>query len=53
MRTPGSSFSYGPSHYYVFGVLLECKLQAAGAGQNPLEYLNSRVLEPIGLQYAS
>jgi CubicO group peptidase (beta-lactamase class C family) len=52
-RAPGSGFSYGPSHYYVFGVLLERKLQAAGSEQNPLEYLNSRLLGPIGLQYAS
>lgn len=43
----------GPSHYYVFGVLLERKLQAAGSGQNPLDYLNARVLDPIGVQYAS
>lgn len=52
-RAPGTAFSYGPSHYYVFGALLERKLQAAGTGQNPLEYLDSRILGPIGVQYAS
>jgi len=53
VRVPGNAFSYGPSHYYVFGVLLERKLHAAGIEQNPLEYLNSRILDHIGVQHAS
>lgn len=53
VRLPGSAFSYGPSHYYVFGVLLQRKIEAAGFGQNPLEYLNARVFDRIGLEYAS
>lgn len=48
---PGSSFQYGPSHYYAFGVLLQRKLAQAGRDLNPLEYLEERVLAPIGLEY--
>ncbi len=50
---PGSFFQYGPSHYYAFGVLLQRKLAAAGTPMNPLEYLESRVLDPIGIDYQS
>ena len=53
VRVPANAFSYGPSHYYVFGVLLQRKLAAAGIAQNPLEYLNARVLDRIGVGYAS
>ena len=53
VRVPGNAFSYGPSPYYVFGVLLQRKLAAAGIAQNPLEYLNARVLDRIGVEYAS
>jgi CubicO group peptidase (beta-lactamase class C family) len=50
---PGNVFQYGPSHYYAFGVLLQRKLLNAGIDQNPLEYLDSILLEPIGLEYDS
>ena len=50
---PGSVFTYGPSHYYAFGVMLERKLAAAGMPMNPLEYLEARILDPIGLEYES
>ena len=48
---PSNAFQYGPSHYYAFGLLLERKLQQAGLSQNPLEYLDSLIFEPIGLEY--
>jgi CubicO group peptidase (beta-lactamase class C family) len=51
IRLPGAWFQYGPSHYYAFGVYLERKLEAAGQAINPLEYLEERVLGPIGLVY--
>ncbi len=50
---PGSKFQYGPSNYYAFAVYLEKKLQEVGIHQNPLEYLDSLVFQPIGLEYDS
>jgi len=47
----GSHFQYGPSHYYAFGVLLQRKLQNAGQDKTPLEYLEERILDVIGMQY--
>lgn len=53
-RNPaGSKFSYGPSNYYVFGALLERKLHANGIIKNPLEYLETEILDKIGLEYVS
>lgn len=51
IATPGTWFQYGPSHYYAFGVLLERKLSDAGRSIDPLEYLEERILDPIGLVY--
>jgi len=48
---PGSAFSYGPSQYYVIGELLRRKLEASGISQTPLQFLDSLVLQPIGLEY--
>lgn len=53
VNTPGSQFSYGPSNYYVYGVLLERKLNNNGISQNPLEYLESEIFNKIGLEYES
>jgi CubicO group peptidase (beta-lactamase class C family) len=50
---PGSTFQYGPSHYYVFGVLLERKLHNFGINMNPLQYLDSIIFQPIGFEYDS
>lgn len=50
---PGQLFSYGPSNYYAFGVLLQRKLQAKGLDPDPLHYLVQRILQPIGLTYES
>lgn len=50
---PGHSFAYGPSHLFAFGVYLQRKLAAAGKNPDPLRYLESRILEPIGLEIGS
>ncbi len=50
---PGTNFQYGPSNYYAFGVLLQRKLNSAGIQQTPLEYLDSLLFGPIGLEYDS
>src|SRR5205807_8066279 len=43
---PGSAFTYGPSHLQVFGELLRRKLN----GRNPSNYLQNKVLEPLGVR---
>ncbi len=44
---PGSAFLYGPSSLQVFHHLLEVKL--ARYGETPKQYLERRVLRPLGL----
>jgi CubicO group peptidase (beta-lactamase class C family) len=46
---PGTHFQYGPANYYVFGELMRRKL--APQHETPLQYLERRVLTPIGLKY--
>jgi len=53
VSAPGTRFQYGPSHYYAFGVLLERKLQKAGINQDPLQYLETRLLQKIGVTYST
>lgn len=43
--TPGSAYSYGPSHLAVFGAYLERKF-----GHDPLSLLQDRVLSPLGIE---
>jgi CubicO group peptidase (beta-lactamase class C family) len=50
---PGNNFFYGPSHYYVFGELLERKLHNDGRMLSPLEYLENEIFNKIGLEYES
>lgn len=45
---PGSTFVYGPSHLTVFGAFLKRRLN-----EDPLAFLQRRVLDPIGLSVAS
>lgn len=47
---PGERFQYGPSHLLVFGEVLRRKLAAAGQEDDPLAYLERRLLEPIGIR---
>lgn len=48
---PGTEFAYGPVPFQCFGELMRRKLTAAGVADDPLDYLNQRVFEPIGLKY--
>jgi CubicO group peptidase (beta-lactamase class C family) len=43
---PGARFVYGPSSYYVLGEVMKRKLTARK--QTPLQYLEQRILTPIG-----
>ncbi|MEW5869766.1 MAG: serine hydrolase [Chloroflexota bacterium] len=45
---PGSKFTYGAVPFQVFGEIMRRKLQPSG--QSPLDYLEARVFDPIGLQ---
>jgi CubicO group peptidase (beta-lactamase class C family) len=46
---PGSRFAYSPTPFQVFGEIMRRKLRAAGRGENPVAWLRSRVLAPIGV----
>jgi CubicO group peptidase (beta-lactamase class C family) len=46
---PGTKFQYGPAPMQVFGELLRRKLHAVGRPEDPLAYLTTRILDPIGL----
>lgn len=48
---PGSVFNYHPVHLYAFGGWLKRKLAASGERMDdPLDYLSSRILNPIGMK---
>jgi CubicO group peptidase (beta-lactamase class C family) len=49
---PGREFIYGPSHLAVFGAVLTRKLAAKGMDPDPVQYLERRILEPIGAKVA-
>jgi len=50
-QEPGTRFSYGPNPYQVFGEFMRRKLVAQGDYADPLEYLDARIFQPIGLDY--
>jgi CubicO group peptidase (beta-lactamase class C family) len=47
---PGERFQYGPGHLFVFAEVLRRKL--ASRGGDPLDYLEERILDRIGLAVA-
>ena len=49
VHAPGTTFSYGPNHFNVFGALIQRKMRAAKLRGDPLGYLQAHVLRPIGL----
>jgi CubicO group peptidase (beta-lactamase class C family) len=49
---PGTRFIYGPTPMQSFGEIMKRKLKAAGQPDDPLAYLERRILAPIGLRYA-
>lgn len=48
---PGTRFGYGPVPFQIFGEVMRRKLAARGMAESPLTYLDSRILQPIGLKY--
>lgn len=52
-HAPGSTFEYGPSHFYAFGAMLERALIAANAPQRTtMAYLQERVFGDLKLDRA-
>ena len=51
---PGAAFAYGPLNFQVFGEIMRRKLQSFEGGRyrDPLAYLEARVLQPAGVDYA-
>lgn len=45
---PGTTYRYGPEHYYALGMLMKRKLAPKGFA-DPLDYLKRRLFAPIGL----
>lgn len=48
---PEERFQYGPIPFQIFGEVMRRKLEARGMAGSPLTYLESRILQPIGLKY--
>lgn len=49
---PGTKFQYGPTPMQVFGEIMRRKLVAVGQDDNPRRYLERRIFEPLGIQFA-
>lgn len=47
---PGERFQYGSGPFQVFGALMMAKFDQAGLDEDPLSYLQRRVLDPIGIE---
>ncbi len=47
---PGAEFKYGPTNFQIFGEILKRKLIAAGKPGDPVAYIQSRVLDSIGVK---
>jgi CubicO group peptidase (beta-lactamase class C family) len=50
VAAPGVRFDYGPTAFQVFAEILDRKLAAAGRDQTSEQYLEARVLNPIGVE---
>ncbi len=51
IHAAGEKFDYGPTHFQCFGEFLRRKLKASGSSDSPLDYLQRRIFDPIGLKY--
>jgi len=47
---PGTKFQYGPTPMQVFGEIMSRKLAASGQPEDPLAYLDKRILVPLGIR---
>jgi CubicO group peptidase (beta-lactamase class C family) len=47
---PGTRFQYGPTPLQIFGEVMRRKLKATGQNPDPQEYLDRRLLVPLGVR---
>lgn len=47
---PGRKFQYGPAPMQIFGEVMRRKLVAQGEGDNPRQYIERRILVPLGVK---
>jgi CubicO group peptidase (beta-lactamase class C family) len=52
-HAPGTHFAYGPIVFQAFGEIVRRKLAAAGRPEAPTDYLQRRVLAPLGIEVAA
>ncbi|MCC6758753.1 MAG: beta-lactamase family protein [Candidatus Omnitrophica bacterium] len=50
IEPPGTKFIYSPTPFQVFGAVMKKKLSNSGRSPDVLEYLQKRVLDPIGIK---
>ena len=51
--SPGERFIYGATSFQAFGELMSRKLAAAGLDEDPLDYLERRILRPAGVEWTA
>jgi CubicO group peptidase (beta-lactamase class C family) len=51
VASAGERFAYGPTPFQVFGEILRRRLQRSGGTTDPVEWLQARILSPIGVRY--
>lgn len=49
-HVPGAEFEYGPTPFQIFGEIMRRKLKKAGKPEDPVVWLQQRVLDRIGVQ---
>lgn len=49
IHAPGTHFEYGPTPFQVFGEMLSRALRQAGEPSDPVDWLQRRILDPIGV----
>jgi len=48
---PAGTFQYAAAPFQVFGAVMRRKLEAAGRDPDPINYLKTRILDPIGMNW--
>ncbi|MGD8339947.1 MAG: hypothetical protein PVH89_04145 [Gammaproteobacteria bacterium] len=51
VHAAGERFEYGPTPFQVFGEMIRRALSQAGEPADPVEWLQARILAPIGVSY--
>jgi CubicO group peptidase (beta-lactamase class C family) len=51
VHAPGEHFEYGPTPFQVFGEMIRRALSQADVPADPVDWLQARILDPIGVRY--